>query len=200
MTEGEVTIVLDPYDNKTGLRFPRTIVADLVLVSHNEEDANNTEALQGNPFKISDPGEYEVKGVFVFAISAKTQGDDKSKSMKNLIFRIESESMHIAHLGALDRELTDEELQELENIDILMIPVGGGRVMTPEVAAAVIGQIEPRVVIPMTHAIPSVKEKLATVDDFCKALGTCRQEETSKFKISRKDLPEEDILIMKLTR
>lgn len=197
---GEATIVIDPYDNKTGLRFPRTIEAHLALVSHNEADANNTESLQGDPFIVSDPGEYEVKGIFVFAISAPTEGEDKKAGIQNLIFRIEAEGMQIAHLGALDRELTDEELQELQNIDILMVPVGGGRVMTPNTAAAVIGQIEPRVVIPMTHALPNVKEKLSGINDFCKAMGACRQEETTKFKISRKDLPEEDMVIMKLSR
>ena len=103
-------------------------------------------------------------------------------------------------MGALDRELSDKELSKLENIDILMVPVGGGRVMTPKVASAVIGQIEPRVVIPMTHGIANVKEKLATIDDFCKELGVCKRESASKFTVSRKTLPEEDMLIMVLTK
>jgi len=189
-----MSIVIDPYESSTGLRFPRTLEADLVLVSHDDQDANNVGALQGEPFLVKEPGEYEIKGVFVFAIHAP------SKTGDNVIFRIEAEEMKIAHLGALDRELTNEELQELRDIDILMVPVGGGRVMDPKVAGNVIGQIEPRVVIPMTHAIPNVKEKLLTIDDFCKAMGACRLEETNKYKVSRKDLPEEDVLIMKLSR
>lgn len=197
---GEMSIVVDPYDNQTGLRFPRTLDADVVLVSHNEMDANNVSGVPGTPFVISDPGEYEVKDVFIFAISAPTQGTDKIASKPNLLFRIETEGVQIAHLGALDRELKDEELQQLQNIDILMIPVGGGRVMSPKVAAEVIGQVEPRVIIPMTHAVPNLKESLASVDEFCKAMGACRQEEISKYKVTRKDLPEEDTVIMKLTR
>lgn len=194
--QGTVSLVVDPYDNNTGLRFPRTLEAQVVAITHEEEDANNVSAVTGEPFVVRMPGEYEVKDVFVFGIAAPAKG----KAKENVIYRIESEGMHLAHLGALDRELTDAELQELSNIDILMIPVGGGRVMTPEVASEVISQIEPRIVIPMTHAIPNVKEKLASVEDFCKELGSCRRENAPKLKISRKDLPEDDMLVMNLER
>ena len=81
-----------------------------------------------------------------------------------------------------------------------MIPVGGGRVMDPKIAATVISQIEPRVVIPMNHALPNIKEKAGTVEDFCKEFGTCRREDVSKLKIAKKDLPEEDVLMVTLSR
>ncbi|MFC1787775.1 MBL fold metallo-hydrolase [Patescibacteria group bacterium] len=197
---GEVKILVDPYDNNTGLRFPRSLEADIVVSSHDESDANNINAIAGDPFIVNLPGEYEIKNVFVFADMALTSGGKEQEPKENLIIRIESERLRLAHLGALDRELTNQELQILSNVDILMLPVGGNRVMTPKVATAVIGQVEPRVVIPMTHGISNLKEKLSTVDEFCKELGVCRREEASKYKISRKDLPEEDTLIMVLSR
>lgn len=192
---GEVMLVVDPYQNSTGLRFPRTLAASLVCVSHAQEDANNTEAITGKPFVVNTPGEYEVQGIFVFAQSAPT-----SAGVDHLILRFELERMHVAHLGALDRELTDEEMQSLENIDLLMLPVGGGRVMTPKVATRVISQLEPRVVIPMTYAIPNVKEKLLGLEAFFKELGACRREDANKYKVSRKDLPEEDMMVVVLER
>lgn len=198
--EGEVKIVTDPYANETGLRFPRTLEAQVVLVSHNEIDANNLSAIAGSPYVIDMPGEFEVRGVFFFGMSAPLNREEKGKHIVNHLFRIEVEGMHIAHLGAIDRVLTDEELQGLENIDILMVPVGGGRVLSPKLAAEVIAQIEPRVVIPMTFDISNLKEKLESIDVFCKELGACRREEMNKYKVSRKDLPEEDMLIVTLTR
>jgi L-ascorbate metabolism protein UlaG (beta-lactamase superfamily) len=196
---GEATLVLDPYENSTGLRFPRSLEADMVAVSHDQPHANNVAGVQGNPFVISTPGEYEVKGIFVYGIKAnRKQGEKKDKH--NMIFRIEAEQMSLAHLGALDRELTNAELEQLENVDILIIPVGGGRVMDPKTASTVISQVEPRVVIPMNHAIPNVKEKAGTIEDFCKELGTCRREDASKLKIAKKDLPEEDMLMVTLSR
>ncbi|OGL95060.1 hypothetical protein A2348_04820 [Candidatus Uhrbacteria bacterium RIFOXYB12_FULL_58_10] len=189
-TTGEVSLVVDPYGNETGLRFPRTLEADIVCVSHDESDANNLSAVGGDPFVVKMPGEFEIKDVFVYA----------NQSEGTILFRIESEGMRVAHLGALNRVLTNKELEELGTVDVLMVPVGGGRVLTPKLAAEVISQIEPRVVVPMTHAVPNMKETLATADDFCKAIGACRREATNKFKFARKDLPEEDMLIMELAR
>ncbi|HLD21179.1 MAG TPA: MBL fold metallo-hydrolase [Patescibacteria group bacterium] len=199
-SSGDVRLVTDPYQNSTGLRFPRTLEAEILLESHDEEDANNREAVVGSPYIIDLPGEFEVRSVFVFGVSAVLKREEKGRKIQNLLFRIETEGMRLAHLGALDRPLTDEELQKLENIDILMIPVGGGRYMDPSIASEVISQIEPRVVIPMTHALPSMKEPLSSIDDFCKAFGTCRREDMNKYKVTRKDLPEEDMVIISLTR
>lgn len=197
--EGEVTIVIDPFDNSTGLRLPKTIEAQLLLVSHNEEDANNVQAVQGQPKVLDVQGEFEVRGVFVYAFSMFLKREEKKGTpIENLIFRIEIEGMHLAHLGAIDRELNDEELQQLENIDILMVPVGGGSVLGSKQASEVIAQIEPRVVIPMTHHFSSEKTKLESVETFCKELGSCRREDLNKYKVSRKDLPEDDMLIVTL--
>lgn len=197
---GDVVVVTDPFQNSTGLRFPRTLQAEVVLTSHDDEDANNKGAIVGDPYHIDMPGEFEVKDVFVFAVDAPLKREGKKGPVPHHIFRIESEEIHLAHLGALDRELTDDELRQLQNIDILMIPVGGERVMTPQIAAEVISQIEPRIVIPMTYDLPSLKEKLGSVDAFCKEFGACRREEVSKYKIKQKDLPEEDMLIVTLSK
>jgi len=200
-TGGDVTLITDPYDNETGLRFPRTLEGQLVLVSHDEPEANNIGAVTGSPYLINLPGEFEVQNVFVFGIEAPLKREGKKGvPVQNVLYRIEAEGMHLAHLGGLDRVLTDEELKRLGNIDILMIPVGGSGVLTPSLAAEVISQIEPRVIIPMMYQTPNVKTEYATVESFCKEMGACRKEEMNKYKVSRKDLPEEDMLIVILTR
>lgn len=198
--DGEVVVVIDPYDNSTGLRFPRSLEANLVLSSHNEKDANNVAAVQGKPFVIKSPGEYEVKGIFVYAFPAPIIEKKTEKKTANNMYRLMVDGMAVAHLGAINRELTDEEIKALGNIDILMIPVGGGRVMDAKAAVKVISQIDPRVVMPMTHGIPNLKEKFALVDDFCKELGVCQREENTKYKVTRSSLPEEETLIMTLSR
>lgn len=194
---GEVVLVTDPYGNETGLRFPRTLSADIVTISHNAVDANNLEAFQNKAFSISTPGEYEIKNVFVYAVHAPLA---EKETKDHCLFRIEAEGLHLAHLGALNRVLTDGELEQLSSIDILMIPVGGGRVLTPKLASEVIEQLEPRAVIPMTHAVHGLKEQLGTAEAFCKALGVCQKEISNKFKISRRDLPEEDMKVVVLER
>lgn len=193
--DGEVVLVTDPYDNQTGLRFPKTLEGNLVLVSHDEPDANQIGAVSGHPFVVKTPGEFEVRGVFVFGVDAPLK-----RGKDNVIFRVEAEDMTLAHLGALDRALTDEELKRLSNIDILMLPVGGAGVLTPALAAEVIAQVEPRVVVPMTHHLPNLKTKYETLAAFCKEMGAEKCQEMNKYKVSRKDLPEEDLQIIALTR
>ena len=198
--DGEVKAVIDPYDNSTGLRFPRSLEANLALSSHNEKDANNVAAVQGSPFVIKSPGEYEVKGIFVYAFPAPIKEEKSEKTIPNNMYRLVVDGVSVAHLGALNRGLTDEEIKQLGNIDILMIPVGGGRVMDAKTAVKTISQIDPRVVLPMTHGIPNLKEKFANVDSFCKELGVCRREESTKYKVTRSSLPEEETIIMTLSR
>lgn len=198
---GEATLVVNPYQNETGLRFPRTLNADMVAVTHDDEDANNLEAVgpmhEGKSvFVVDMPGEYEVQGTFVYAINAPRK-EDKAP---HRILRIEMEGVKLAHLGVLNRELTDSELEQLNNIDVLFVPVGGGRVMSPKLATDVIAQVEPRAVVPYMYDIPNVKEKLEDLNAFCKALGVCKREDVTKLKITNRSLPEEDMMIYVLNR
>ena len=199
--KGEVNLVIDPFDNSVGLRLPRNLAGDIVAVTHNASDANHVGAVAGNPLLINLPGEYESKGIFIYsiALSPAPSSEGKVSAADNKMFRIEAEKMHVVHLGALNRELTPEELQLMHNVDILLVPVGGGNVLSPKKAVEVIEQVEPRVVIPMTYALPDLKEQLGTLEAFCKEMGACRKEELPKFKIVRKDLPEEDMLVVTLT-
>jgi len=191
-----VTVVIDPNQNDTGLRFPRTLQADLLLTTHKWEDADNKEALSGEPFVIDMPGEFEVKVVFAHSFPWKKEGD----KISHRIFFIESEGIHIAHLGDLNRVLTDAELEFLNSVDVLMLPVGGGRYLTPKQAVEVIGSIEPRIVIPYAFEVDGLKESLETVDAFCKSLGVCKREDVSKVKLIRKNLPEEEMMVYVLSR
>ena len=191
----KASLVIDPYQNSTGLRLPRTLEAQALASTHEGPEANNFSVIAGNPFIMNQAGEYEVGGMFFYVIDAPCQGKTDHR-----IIRLEAEDMHLAHLGSLNRPLFDEELKELQNIDILMIPVGGGRVLSPKMAVEVIGQIEPRVVIPMFYALPNISETLSSLDVFFKEFGSSPKEEVTKYKISRKDLPEEEMTMVVLAR
>ena len=91
-------------------------------------------------------------------------------------------------------------MEELGDIDILALPVGGGNVLDSKTAADAITTIEPRIVVPMYYDTPGVKEKLGSVDAFCKQLGVCKRQDSNKLKIVKKDLPPEDMLVAVLER
>lgn len=195
--ETEATLLTDPYPNESGLRFPRTIEPDLLVLSHQDRERFNLEGVVGSPFIVSDPGEYEVKGLFATGIQDTKADTDKSRP---LIYRFDIEGISLAFLGQLKRSLTTYEVEQLGNIDILLLPVGGESVLDSKAAVSTITTVEPRIVVPMYYDVPGIKEKLGTVDAFCKQMGVCKREDANKLKISKKDLPADDVIIYVLER
>lgn len=191
------TLVTDPFENETSIRFPRTLEPDVLVLSHQDRKRFNTTAIQGKPFIVSDPGEYEVKGVFVYGIQDPLV---EKGTERPVIYRFMSEGMSIAFLGQLNRKPTNDELEQLDNIDILLLPVGGGDALDADKAADLITVIEPRVVVPLNFSLPGMKKKLGSVEEFCKHLGANNREKMSKLKIQRKDLPAETLLVAILER
>lgn len=193
----QATLVTDPYGSETGLRFPRTLAPDVVALSHQKKDSFPLDAFESKPFVISDPGEYEVKGVFAYVMPL---ADEKRGWPHTLLYRFELEGMSVGFLGGLDRLLTEDELGKLDNIDILLLPVGGHDRLNAKQALETVNAIEPRIVVPLYHHLEGIKYTLGTVDAFCKELGVCQRQDANKFKISKKDLPSEDVLVAVLER
>jgi len=199
---GEIVVFTDPFDKSIGLTPPRG-QADIVTVSHNHPDHNNRESLSGSPLLIEGPGEYEAKGVNVKGVFA--YHDDKEGRERGIvtIYVIEIEGIKICHLGDLgQKKLTDEQLEQIDEADILMIPVGGTATLDGEQAVEVINQIEPRIVIPMHYKIPGLTLgfKPEGVEEFLKEMGVGKKEAVEKLTLKKKDLPPEDmeVVVMKI--
>lgn len=187
--EHSSTIVIDPF-SEIGLKMP-SLDAEIVLVSHQHEDHNNVQAIKGTPFVIEGPGEYEVNGVFITGISSFHDEKEGKERGMNTIYTLEAEGMRICHLGDLgQKELTDEQLEKIGAVDILMIPIGGTYTIDGTQAIKVIGQIEPKVVIPMHYALPKLKFKLDEADKFLKSMGKTPQAQ-DKLTIKQSLLPKE---------
>ncbi|MFC1663712.1 MBL fold metallo-hydrolase [Patescibacteria group bacterium] len=188
----QVKIVIDPFDEATGLKVP-SLEADILLVTNNHHDHNNVKAVKGNPFLIDGPGEYEIKEVFVQGISAFHDNSEGKEQGENTIYIIEAEKMRMCHLGDFgQKELTPNQLEKVGQIDILMVPVGGNFTIDAEGAAKIISQIEPKIVIPMHYQIPKVKLKLDKLDKFLKTMGIKSFEFLPKLSIKSKDLVDKE--------
>jgi len=188
---GETKIVIDPFDEKLGLRVPR-LSADILLTSHQHYDHCNIKAVSGEPFLIEGPGEYEIKGVYVKGVSAFHDNSLGKERGKVAIFILESEEIKVCHLSDFgQKELTEEQIEEIGEVNILMIPIGGVYTIGAKEAAAVIKQIEPQIVIPMHYKIPKLKEKLEELDKFLKIMGVKNHESFDKLTIKKKDLAVE---------
>lgn len=185
-------MVIDPYGKELGLTPPR-FRADIALVTHGHFDHAHTESLSGNPFVISGPGEFEVKGISVIGIESFHDDEHGKKRGTNTIYKIIIEDLRLAHMGDFgETTLRDETLEHIGDVDILMIPVGGAYTIDASGAAKIIKQIEPRFVIPMHYKIPGLNVALNSVDQFLKEMGTDNIETRDKFSVKKKDIGENE--------
>jgi len=195
-----IKIIVDPYDKSTGLRIPR-LEANILLITHQHNDHNNIKAVSGNPFLIEGPGEYDVKNVFIEGIPSFHDDSRGKERGENTIYVIESEDLRICHLGDLgQKELTEQQLEKIGDVDILMIPVGGIYTISAQEAGEIMSQLEPHITIPMHYALPNLKIKLDPISKFLKALGLKSLPPMKKLSIKKKDIASDEAKIIILEK
>ena len=192
----DVYLVIDPFNKNTGLKLPN-LNAHIILTTIDHPEHNNTSFIKTTkaakkPFLINGPGEYETGGIFV-------QGILSNHFTQNTIYLIQTENITITHLGRFfSKQLTGQQLEVIKDSDILIIPVGGYQTIDAKEAVKIISQVEPRIIIPMYYNIPGLKIKeINSVDKFIKEIGI-KVEELNKFKITKKDLPQEETKVILL--
>ena len=186
----EATIIVDPFDRAiTGLEPPRSR-ADAVLYTHKHSD-HAAEYKQAD-FIISGPGEYEVKGVYFYGFPVPHDAVGGAVLGFSTAFLIEGDDLRVLHLGDFGaKQLTSEQIEEIGDVDILLVPIGGTYTLDAEGAEKMVRQIEPKVVIPMHYALPKLKMKLDSVDAFLREMGVEKKTPLPKYVIKKKELPPE---------
>jgi len=204
----DIRIVTDPYSPEIGLKLPKDLKAHIVTVSHEHFDHNFVEAVHLIPFAqslqqglgarreifiIREPGEYEIHNIEIIGVSAFHDNQRGNLRGGNIIFLFHLEDLGVCHLGDLGHTLSDEELERLNQVDILLVPVGGNYTIDAKKAVEVINQIDPKVVIPMHYKIDGLASsvQLDSVDKFLKEIGGGEVVQQS-FKISKGELPADE--------
>ena len=99
--------------------------------------------------------------------------------------------------GDLADKLDKKQLEEVNGVDILAIPIGGsGYTLDGKEAKAVVDQIEPKIVLLMHYKIPGVKIKLDDEKNFCKEIGLCPKDKTAKLILKKKDLEDAEMKVV----
>jgi L-ascorbate metabolism protein UlaG (beta-lactamase superfamily) len=194
ITTKDKTLIIDPFSKESGLTPPRGN-ADLVILSEETNPIYSyTQSLSGDPFIVNGPGEYDVRDHTIDGIPIQ------SKDSKRVItaYLIEAEGIRIldlAHIKKLD--ISQEELEDLGDIDILFVPVGGEEVMDYETAAKAVNLVEPKIVIPTHYKMSGLKVSAETEEKFLKELGN-KFDKMDKLTIKKKDLIQENVQVVVL--
>lgn len=178
-------IIINPFEKEAGFRSPK-LEADIFILG-NKSDGK----MPDNGFLVNGPGEYDVKEAFITGLDAS------SKGVENYIYVIEAEELRICHLGYLNKEeFGSDQLEEIGDIDILMIPVGGTTSIDAKTAVKLMGQIEPRITIPMLYKVPKIQAKLDGLDKFLGSLGIKSLQSLPKLSVKKKDIAKDEAKIV----
>lgn len=180
-------VVCDPPPRKGG---SSRLTADVVTVSHAHPGHSQVALVGGDPRVFTGPGEYEVKEISIVGIPTFHDAEKGKKRGKNTAYIITIDELVVGHLGDLGHVLTNGQVDQLRNVDILLIPVGGVVTIDAPQAVEVISLIEPKVVIPMHYRASEKEASLDTADKFLREMGVNNAEPQSKASLTKSNLPE----------
>lgn len=181
---GDTTIAFDPISKKSKLDSVK-FGADIAFISLNHPDMNGANEVAfgaKQPFIVSGPGEYEIGEVTARGYGVETMYENVKRW--NTIYQVTLEGITMVFLGALGSETIEPHiLGELDDIDILFIPIGGGDVLDVPAASKFGTKLEARCIIPMHYTDAALKA-------FLKEEGVDSGSTLEKFTVKKKDLLE----------
>jgi len=196
-------IVTDPFDPvSTGLKFPK-IEADIVTISHGHSDHNYMAGIKGEPLELTWPGEFEKMEVRIHGYRSfhdKNQGAERGE---NVMYKFEADDYSVLHCGDIGHSLPEALVEEIGNVDVLLIPVGGIYTVNPEEAVKIVNEIEPSIVIPMHYHTeglnPETFKDLSPLSAFLKEIGAEDAQPTDKFTLKREELNSSEMKVVVLS-
>lgn len=201
----EAKIVTDPFDAKmVGLPYPK-VTANIVTTSHQHGDHNNAKAIGGEPHVFDWPGEFEKNSVRIFGFQSYHDTKKGAERGENIVFKFDMEGMSVVHLGDLGYVPDEKLVEDIGNVDVLMLPVGGFFTMGSTEAAETVKKLDPFIVIPMHYNTPGmnpeIAEKLEPVTTFLQKMGAEETQPVDKFSVKKEDLVEDTtkVVVMSIT-
>jgi L-ascorbate metabolism protein UlaG (beta-lactamase superfamily) len=194
-----VTIVIDPFKG-IGIPEPKA-AADIILCSHSHGDHNNAEPVLGKDGQVLESfvGSKTVKGVSIKGVAAFHDDVTGSKRGKNSIYTFNLDGVQFCHLGDLGHELSPAVLQDIGQVDVVFVPVGGNFTIGPETATIVCESLKTKMIIPMHYRVaglPSMFDILKTVDDFLSEKKNIERIRGPVVNIEEDKLPKETRIIV----
>ena len=186
----EGSVIVDPYREDLGISLGK-LKADVVLVTHDHAGHNNVSVVSDFRKVVRGPGEYEVRDIMIHGI--RTYHDDQKGALrgKNTTYLIRMDGIVVCHLGDLGHSLSSSQADEMDEVNVLLVPVGGESTIGPGEATEIISSIDPRIVIPMHYQFDGIRPDLDTLDRFLREMGTTGVQAVARLVVNRSNVPED---------
>jgi L-ascorbate metabolism protein UlaG (beta-lactamase superfamily) len=192
LTGSAAAVFIDPFGDMSpaaarGMQFEypaiETAAVDLLLVTHEHLDHNGVEAIAGDPTILrSTAGRLQSPIGEVVAIASEHDEQAGTQRGPNTIFVFELDGVRVAHFGDFGQsELRAEQAAAIGAIDLLILPVGGGPTIGAAGAAAIVGRLAPKWVVPMHYRTPRIGF-LDTADEFLGLMSSVERLAESSFQ------------------
>jgi L-ascorbate metabolism protein UlaG (beta-lactamase superfamily) len=189
-----VSLLTDPFNHEVGYRIP-DLEVDLVTVSHDHYDHNAVDLLPGQPEVVKGAGLHQVKGLKIKGIPSFHDEVKGAKRGENVIYKWEMDGVRLCHLGDLGHLLEPAAVEQIGQVDILMVPVGGVYTIDAAAACKVVEQLNPRLIIPMHYSTPALSFELGALSDFTKNFA--RVQKIKVWEGTEENLPvEQEIAVL----
>ncbi|MES2202893.1 MAG: MBL fold metallo-hydrolase [Patescibacteria group bacterium] len=189
ITQGDLTIAYNPPSKDSSIAATK-FGADIALVSMHHDDfagVENAAFGEREPFVVEGPGEYEIKGVQVRGFGNTVPYDGEQKI--NTVYGVTLEGMNLAFLGAQTGDVPAAAKQELDDIDVLFVPLA---TLGAAEAYKLSVKLEPKVVVPMHYDAAQLKA-------FLKEAGAEGTKPEDKLTVKRKDLEGKEVEVVVLS-
>ena len=133
----EVTLITDPYHEGIGYSLGNPS-ANIVTLSHQHPGHNCATAVGGNPKVLKGHGEYEIANVFITGISTFHDSVQGKNRGKNTAYLLEADGIKLCHLGDLGHMPSPQQVEEMGNIQVLLVPVGSISTINAKTAAEIV--------------------------------------------------------------
>lgn len=146
---GQTSFVTDPYHHEVVGLPELKLKGDIVTVSQPDDPAYNyADVVRGYNYALEGAGEYEFGGAFVWGVPLHHVENDIVH--RNIGYHIQyNDGLSVLHLGRLTHIPDQALIQDLGDIHVLLLPIGGAYNLRPAVAAEVVALVEPSYVVPM---------------------------------------------------
>lgn len=168
--EDGTVVITDPYDESVGIEM-LPLQADLVTMSHEHHDHNETRMLVGRPRIARGTQDASVGGVTARAVGSYHDGERGLRRGPNAIRIFAIDGLKVVHMGDQGCMPDDDVLAAIADADVMMLPVGGTYTVDAQGAKAIVERTRPKCVIPMHVKTKRCPYPIAPVTPFLAVMG-----------------------------
>jgi len=187
-----ITLITDPHDGKSiGIPAP-TVTGDIILVSHDHYDHNSVKTVEKNGCRIvTDPRKKTIEDIEIRGVESFHDEAEGAKRGSNIMYKFKIDDITFCHLGDLGHDLDDESINNIGEVDVLFIPIGGTFTVDDKQAWDIIKKINPKIVVPMHYKIGGLSLPIAGIDAFLEQNPYKVLPVGNEIEIDKEELPDE---------